>query len=299
MQTRSTIVYVYLDGEPVPAGRLEMIEDGRHSYATFQYDRRYLRRSDRVAVDPVALPLPDAAAPLRTFRTAEHFELFNGIRDAAPDGWGRCLMHKAAGATSLTEYNYLVASGGYRVGALAFGPDATGGPKRLTPWREGDTIGEPLDLDALAEAADRVQSVDRFDSKLWRFLEAGSSLGGARPKAAVDHRGMPWIAKFSAKGDTYPVCHTELAVMRLAKECGLDVPETDFASILGRDIYLIQRFDRATVGTKLLRRPFASALTILGRRSWQRTAIATATSPRSCDASAQSRGAIYASCSCA
>lgn len=263
MRTRTTYVYVHLAAGPVPAGRLDMTEDGRNSYATFQYGARYLRRPDRVPVDPAALALPDPDNAAQTFRTAEGFDLFNGIRDAAPDGWGRYLMHKAAGSENLAEFDYLVASGDHRVGALAFGPDQTGGPKRVMPWGEEEPTGEHFDLAELAVAAERVQSVDRLDANLRRILEAGSSLGGARPKAATTHHGAPWIAKFSAKDDTYPVCRIELAVMRLAQHCDLDVPEIDFETILGRDIYLIRRFDRQVEGNQLKRTPFASALTML------------------------------------
>jgi serine/threonine-protein kinase HipA len=240
-----------------------MTEDGRNSYATFQYGTRYLRRPNRVAVDPAALALPDPDAAAQTFQTAEGFELFNGIRDAGPDSWGRYLMHKAAGAENLTEFDYLVACGDHRVGALAFGPDPTSGPKRVAPWGEEQPVGEHFDLADLAEAVERVQSVDHLDPDLRRLLEAGSSLGGARPKAATTHDGVPWIAKFSAKEDTYPVCRIELAVMRLAQHCDLDVPDTDFRTILGRDIYLIRRFDRHVEGNQLKRIPFASALTML------------------------------------
>jgi serine/threonine-protein kinase HipA len=263
VRTRTTYVYVHLAEGPVPAGRLDMIEDGRNSYATFQYGARYLRRPNRVSVDPAALALPDPDDVPHTFRSAEDFDLFNGIRDAAPDGWGRNLMHKAAGPENLEQFDYLVASGDHRVGALAFGPDPSSGPTRIAPWGKGAAAGERLDLAALAEAAERVQSVDRLDPDLQRILEAGSSLGGVRPKAAADHHGMPWIAKFSAKDDIYPVCRTELAVMRLARECGLLVPDTDFATIRGRDIYLIRRFDRLVEGNRLMRVPFASALTML------------------------------------
>ncbi len=263
MRTRTTYVYVHLAAGPVPAGRLDMTEDGRNSYATFQYGARYLRRPDRVPVDPAALALPDPDNAAQTFRTAEGFDLFNGIRDAAPDGWGRYLLHKAAGSENIAEFDYLVASGDHRVGALAFGPDPTGGPKRVMPWGEDEPAGEHFDLAELAEAAERVQSVDRLDANLRRLLEAASSLGGARPKAATTHHGAPWIAKFSAKDDTYPVCRIELAVMRLAQHCDLDVPEIDFKTILGRDIYLIRRFDRQVEGNQLKRTPFASALTML------------------------------------
>ena len=263
MPTRTTYVYMHLTEGPVPAGRLDMTEDGRNSYATFQYGNRYLRRSNRVAVDPAALPLPDPNASLQTFRTAEGFELFNGIRDAAPDAWGRYLMHKAAGSHNLAEFDYLVASGDQRVGAIAFGPDPAGGPKRIAPWGEEEAVGERFDLAQLAEAAERFQSVDQLEPNLRRLLEAGSSLGGARPKAATIHRGVPWIAKFSAKSDTYPVCRAEFAVMQLARECELEVPETDFKTILNRDVYLIRRFDRNIQGNRLRRTPFASALTML------------------------------------
>ena len=49
MRSRTTFVYVHLAADPVPAGRLEMVEDRRNSYATFQYGTRYLRR-------PIASP---------------------------------------------------------------------------------------------------------------------------------------------------------------------------------------------------------------------------------------------------
>jgi len=52
--------------------------------------------------------------------------------------------------------------------------------------------------------------------------------------------------------------------MRLAGECGLDVPPLDFRCVLDRDIYLIERFDRIPHGNWLERRPFASGLTMLG-----------------------------------
>jgi serine/threonine-protein kinase HipA len=52
--------------------------------------------------------------------------------------------------------------------------------------------------------------------------------------------------------------------MRLAAECGLDVPNLGFEQALGRDIYLIERFDRTPTHLGMLRRPFASGLTLLG-----------------------------------
>ena len=190
MPTRTTYVYMHLTEGAVPAGRLDMTEDGRNSYATFQYGNRYLRRSNRVAVDPATLPLPDANASPQTFRTADGFELFNGIRDAAPDGWGRYLMHKAAGSENLTDFDYLVASGEQRVGALAFGPDPIGGPKRIALWGETEAAGERFDLANLPRRPNASnQSIN------WNPISGLYSKLG-RPLAALAPRRLRFIVAY-------------------------------------------------------------------------------------------------------
>lgn len=261
-ETTRTYVFVYRGKGFVPAGLLILTQDARASFATFAYGDRYLERPDRIAVDPVALPLPESGRSAR-YRTEEGFAVFNGIRDAAPDGWGQYLMYKAMGDRLPNEADLLLASGEHRVGALAFGPTPQR-PERITPWGQGDAPGEHFTLAELAEAAERAQHVDELDENLRRLLTAGSSLGGARPKAATELLGQPWIAKFAARNDSFPECRVELATMRLAAECGLDVPALAFQQVLGRDIYLIERFDRKRSGDQLDRLPFASGLTMLG-----------------------------------
>ncbi|MCD1622591.1 HipA domain-containing protein [Citromicrobium bathyomarinum] len=262
MTTIRTYVFVHLEEGPVPAGLLTMTDEPRNQFATFAYGRRYLERPDRIAVDPVALPLHEAGTS-RTFRTEEGFAVFGGIRDAAPDGWGQYLMYKAMGDRLPSEIDLILASGEHRVGALAFGPTSAQ-PERITPWGDGPAPGEEFTLAELAEAAERAQHVDELDENLRALLAAGSSLGGARPKAATKIGDKPWIAKFQKRGDSFPECRVELATMRLASECGLDVPPLDFRCVLDRDIYLIERFDRIPHGNWLERRPFASGLTMLG-----------------------------------
>ena len=255
-------VFVHLPEGPVPAGLLTMTDEPRNQFATFTYGRRYLERPDRIPVDPVALPLHDAGTS-RTFRTEEGFAVFGGIRDAAPDGWGQYLMYKAMGDRLPSEIDLILASGEHRVGALAFGPTPER-PERITPWGDGPAPGEEFTLAKLAEAAERAQHVDELDDNLRALLAAGSSLGGARPKAATQIGYQPWIAKFQKHGDSFPECRVELATMQLASECGLNVPALDFRCVLDRDIYLIERFDRVPHGNWLERRPFASGLTMLG-----------------------------------
>jgi len=259
---QKTYVYVYLEEKPVPAGLLETSGTGREASARFAYGRRYLARKDRVAIDPVQLPLHDAGEE-REYLAPEGFVLFNGIRDAAPDGWGRHLMDRAAGARALSEFDYLVATGEARVGALAFGPDLTG-PHRIAAWGEENLDGENLNLGDLLKAVQELDTAEALPPEHRRFLVQGSSLGGARPKATTEHRGKQWIAKFGRAQDRFPVCRAEYVAMTLAGMVGINVPPVLIEKIIGQDVYLIERFDRIAEGKDYLRLPFISGLTIIG-----------------------------------
>lgn len=258
----STYVYIYLQEGPVPAGLLETIGEGRETTARFAYGRRYLQRKDRLPLDPVQLLLHDADTEVE-YRAPEGFVLFNGIRDAAPDGWGRHLMDRAAGGRPLTEFDYLIATGDNRVGALAFGPDLAG-PKRIVPWQEDNLHGEILDLADMLEAVRELDTADDLSAKYRRFLVRGSSLGGARPKATTEYNGKQWIAKFGRADDRFPVCRAEYVTMTLARQVGINVPPVRLEKILGQDVYLIERFDRPSRGESFRRLPFISGLTITG-----------------------------------
>jgi serine/threonine-protein kinase HipA len=255
-------VYVYLEEGPVPAGILETSGTGREAGARFRYGRRYLQREDRLAIDPVQLPVtaPDAD---REYITEEGFALFNGIRDAAPDGWGRHLMERAAGARALSEFDYLVATGDSRVGALAFGTDLSG-PRRIVSWAEEEVEGENLDLAEMIEAVRELDSAEGLPRKHRRFLLRGSSLGGARPKASTEYDGRQWIAKFGRADDRSPMCRVEYVTMKLAEKVGITVPSVRLEKVFDQDVYLIERFDRVRNGRGYRRLPFISGLTILG-----------------------------------
>ena len=256
----ATYVFLWREGGWVPAGLLQIDPRERDGSARFAYGRRYLERADRMAIDPVSLPLPEPGTDAE-FVTAPGLQLFGAIADATPDGWGQYLMYKALHDRLPNAADLVLASGDRRVGALAFGPTADR-PQRIMPWGEEPPAGEYVSLGELAQAAERAQSVEELDEGLRRLLNAASSLGGARPKAATDIAGAPWIAKFPRRQDTFPECRVELATMRLAAACGLDVPELGFESIFERDIYLIRRFDRPADDPKH-RLPFVSGLTML------------------------------------
>jgi len=272
-----TYVYVYLEEGPVPAGLLEVTGAGRETTSRFRYGRRYLQRKDRIAIDPIQLPLPEDD-PERDYFAPEGFALFNGIRDAAPDGWGRHVMDRAAGALALSEFDYLVATNDGRVGALAFGPDLSG-PHRVFQWAEDELEGDLFDLAEMLKAVRELDDAGDLPAEHRRFLLRGSSLGGARPKATTEHNGRQWISKFGRASDRYPVCRAEYVAMTLATEVGLNVPPVLLTKVLDQDIYLIERFDRIPEQNGYRRIPFISGLTITGahesesaRQSYRRLA---------------------------
>ena len=138
--------------------------------------------------------------------------------DCAPDRWGTLLARREAAwakdagmaPRSLSEADVLLGvRDDLRQGALRFRLSEDG------PYLAQDS-GVPVltDLPALLDIAERVESDTADYGDLNRLFRAGSSLGGARPKAHVmDSDGRIAIAKFpSASSDTWNVMAWEKGV---------------------------------------------------------------------------------------
>lgn len=267
---RQATVYLYLPGEGhTPAGLLEVDADGRNPL--FTYGRRYLLRPNAIPVDPVRLPLTMTGHA----RPPGQSPMFNALRDAAPDRWGRKVLALRAGqsAETLSEFDILTAEHSrHRIGALAFGPSPTSGPRSLAAWA-GDGRLFVTNLERIAELARIIRQVDatpeseldELRERLPRdaFLRAFTSLfspGGARPKAMIELDGRPWIAKFSKSDDLWNEPLVEHATMTLAAQCGVEVAETRTIRVGDMDVLLVRRFDREPDGTPL---HFVSAFTLL------------------------------------
>ncbi len=261
MPADRTYVYIHLPavGQFVPAGILDISQDASGVLSEFRYGHRYLERTDAIPLDPLQLPLTN-----QNFQTTG---LFGAFRDASPDSWGRHLLDRAAEEYEVrpTEFDYLtVLDQDSRIGALAFGPDLQGPRPHTPPWRPETVDGDRLDLAGMLEAVDAILSAEKLPPEFRRFLLRGSSVGGAKPKAAVDYEGRFWIAKFSETLDNWPTCRAEMAAMHLAKRCAIRVPPCRVISIRGRDVFLIERFDRYGEHAHPLRQHFVSAMTLIG-----------------------------------
>ena len=238
-------VWVWLPGaiEPVVAGKLA----DRGRVITFTYGRSFLSRSDAVGLFEPELPLR------RGETVPSSGEVAGCIADAGPDAWGRRVIeHQRGGETTdLGTMANLLASGSNRFGALDFQPS----PDRYVPRGDEDVpIGE------LAEAAERIECGMPLAPALERALLHGSSMGGARPKAVLVDGTQQKIAKFTSVSDSSPVVKSEYVAMELARQAGLDVAAVALDSVNGRDVLMVDRFDRTAEGG---RRMLVSALTIL------------------------------------
>jgi serine/threonine-protein kinase HipA len=248
-EPRHAFVWVWLPGaaDPVVAGRL----DAAGRVVAFTYGQSYLARENRIALYLPELPLGRGQISPRVGEVA------GCIADATPDAWGqRVILNRLAGRGALdtTDPNlltYLLESGSDRIGALDFQTSASDYLPRGTA---GATLTE------LAESAERVEQGVPLSPELDQALLHGSSVGGARPKALLRDGDRRLIAKFGSRTDTYPVVKGEFVAMELARHASLAVATVDLTEALGRDVLLIDRFDRPPAGG---RRAMVSALTIL------------------------------------
>jgi serine/threonine-protein kinase HipA len=270
----------------VPAGLLTLTESHEGLLASkFAYGTRYLDRPFAIEVDPVSLSLADKAQMRHKEAVPINgLPLFGGIRDAAPDAWGRRVIEAKfkVPANSLPESTYLLEAGSDRVGALDVRPSLQAEASR--------GVAGVQSLQYLQEAAERIELGESLPSRLTDLFGSSPGAGGARPKATVrDAAGLMWLAKFASRSDTFDVAWAEHATLRLAQACGMTVPETRVTELGGKSCLLIRRFDRYWVSdtqlaagpTQLpvalplhttvpsqelrheLRLPFASALTMV------------------------------------
>lgn len=114
------------------------------------------------------------------------------------------------------------------------------------------------------ESAKRVEAGIPLTPELDLALHHGSAIGGARPKALIEGEGKKFIAKFSASNDLYSVVKAEFIAMRLAARAGLNVAPVKLVRASGRDVLLIERFDRIRTEDGWQRRSMVSALTLFG-----------------------------------
>ncbi|MDL2290817.1 type II toxin-antitoxin system HipA family toxin [Desulfovibrio sp. OttesenSCG-928-F20] len=260
-------IHMEVGGKLHFVGRLWFHKGRDRGSATFEYDRAWLNFSDAFALDP-ALPLI-----VGQYHTGPGQELFGCFRDCSPDRWGRTLMQRSERAKAKTEKRtartlqagdfLLLVSDLSRQGAIRItDPDDT---VFFTTAESG--IPTAIKLGDLLSAARHIAAKTESAEDLKLLFGPCASLGGARPKAMIqDASGRLFIAKFPKDGDEWDVPLWEAVSLTLAREAGIETPNVELRLIQGKNVLLVERFDRV----KERRIPFASAMTLLGMNDGDR-----------------------------
>lgn len=249
-------VWIWLPGatQPVVTGRISR----QGERLSFNYGQSYLDRTDAVPIFEPELPLQRGL-----ISPAAGLSMAGCLRDGTPDAWGRRvilnhLFGRAGRDTdigTLDELTYMLASGSDRIGALDF---------QASPTEYEPRGAQAAGLEELLGAAEKIERGIPLTPELDQALLHGSSIGGARPKAMIEDTERKLIAKFSSSTDTYNVVKSEYVAMRLAAKLGLDAAPVQLAHVAGKDVLLVERFDRVRTEAGWQRRAMVSALTLFG-----------------------------------
>ena len=251
-------VFIYLPNEitATPAGIFEY--DEKSLVGSFSYGRKYIEKYNT----PVSTDLPIS----KLEKTTQEFNgLFGSFRDAVPDYWGRTVyasLNKKPIET-ITEHELLLSGGASRIGNLDFRVFLDSPEPVLS-------LPQYSSLEGLVDAAHRIQSGEEVEKAYRQLLEQGTSMGGMRPKCTIEDTNKLWIAKFPSRGDQYSNALIEASIMKIAKISGITVPLIRTESINGKDIFLIERFDRKFEHGGYTRKGFFSCLSALGKHEIDR-----------------------------
>lgn len=171
------------------------------------------------------------------------------IADSLPDGWGLLLMDRLFRKQGLRHPGPL--------DRLAFIGDRAMGALRFVPATESSGSEPDWSLPDLARESARALAGEA-GAALRELALAGGSPHGARPKALVqwnaassqvstraDAPGTPWLVKFPGQGEHKEVCAIEAMYAELARDCGLEMPESRYFDLGPRlAAFGVARFDR-------------------------------------------------------
>lgn len=246
--------------------------DPRLGYYVFAYDKDFGRSG--VQLSPLHMPADDSERPFvfTDLPEATYRRLPAMLADALPDEFGNALIdkymaEKGLSRSQITPLDRLAYMGKRAMGALEFKPAR--GPQTRIPTA--------LEMGALVSMARKVVSGNldgdsEAEAALRSIIEVGTSANGARAKAVIGWNRrtaeirsgqfalLPgfehWLLKFDGMGadrelgQSQDFGRTEYAYYLMAKEAGIDIPESRLLEENGRAHFMTRRFDREDDGTK-------------------------------------------------
>lgn len=215
-------------------GHIALTKDG---LCAFEYSADYI--ANGVSISPFELPLQTGVFIARPHPFDGGFGVFD---DCLPDGWGllvldRYLQKRGVNPRSLSLLERLSLVGSNGRGALEFRPD-----------RSVVNDEDYMTFEQLALEAEQMLSSDEYGGMgIEEFYRRGGSPGGARPKVFTKFDGKEWLVKFRSKEGPADIGQREYRYSLLAKECGVEMPET---RLFEGKFFGTERFDRTEKGKR-------------------------------------------------
>ena len=243
--------------------------------ASFEYDQKFVQHGWDLS--PIKMPITSSSRifsfpELRVSRTSE-YDTFKGLpgllADVLPDKYGNQLINvwltqNGRPENSMNPIEQLCFIGTRGMGALEFEPT------HFKPNKRTFTV----EINSLVSFAKKMLSKrKRFESNLEKdqqkamieILKIGTSAGGVRPKAIIAYnkktgnvksgqtnapKGFEhWLIKLDGVSDTQfgqskGYGRVEIAYYNMAKDCGIDMMESQLLEENGRAHFMTKRFDR-------------------------------------------------------
>ena len=163
------------------------------------------------------------------------------VDDARPESWGEKVIRTLHKPRNNRLIEYLYYTGDNRFGALG----VSASDLIYQPHRS--VIPTIADAQAISQVARAITAGEAISAQQRRFADAGGSLGGAKPKAAISIDGEPWILKlFNGEYIDQPLI--EHATTQLAGKAGINVAQTMPIRLDGEHAIAVKRFDREGSG---------------------------------------------------
>jgi serine/threonine-protein kinase HipA len=232
-------------GESVKAGTLIVADPdtarGGRLQGQFRYTSEYLKHPEAFPLDPLNLPLSAEIYDAKRPWAGVH----GVFEDSLPDDWGRKLMirHYKLSRSEQRIPNLLRLLGKKGLGALSYMEEESPGPET------NSVSSRHLQELALLVEKFEQEPTAAADNELSLLFQAGSSPGGARPKALVEDENGSFLAKFASTKDELDVVSLEAAAMELGRRAGIETSETRLMPLgTTKKCLLVKRFDINAAG---------------------------------------------------
>jgi serine/threonine-protein kinase HipA len=215
----------------------------------FEYDASFI--ASDIEISPIKLALRPGVAIADTAIFGGLFGVFN---DSLPDGWGRLLLDRTVEKHGihrgqLNPLDRLAYVGRHGMGALSYEPELG----------LENTDDVPLVLDRIAEESAAVLAGEN-EEVFEELLRLNGSSSGARPKivaqVSTDKKRIihgqqelqsgfaHWMIKFPSSQDVRDMGAIEYAYSLMAKDAGVEMPETHLFRTKRNKYFGTKRFDR-------------------------------------------------------